>query len=459
MGVFIYILLLSLATTRVAVAEETTPIPDSLLTLTGTPVSTVPTGHYTSYSTTLTVTSSAISTVPLISTITEELTTRTTTEVATIYGIGTQDSNVTTATQLSQTQTLLVGRPSTSSNVTVNSTSTTPHQPSATNETPCNNYPEFCSRKYGHITEVSAHNSPFVRAGNAGANQVLSVASQLDDGIRLLQAQIRFVNETPHFCHTSCQVLDAGPVNQYLGQVYDWVSTHPYDVVSILLGNGDYKKVTEIAPFVEKSGLVQYAYIPTKVPMMIDDWPTLSSLILTGKRVLIFMDYEANQTAVPWIMDQFSQIWETPFSPTDRSFPCTIERPPNLPPNDAKQRMYILNNNLNYEISILGNSLLVPNIPLLNITNNVTGYGSLGQNVLQCNDTWNYAPKFLNVDYYNIGNGSVFEVAAKYNNVTYDRECCGLPQNSSPSVHYLDRNILLLVVTCISGVLFSTSLF
>lgn len=36
-------------------------------------------------------------------------------------------------------------------------------------------------------------------------------------------------------------------------------------------------------------------------------------------------------------------------------------------------------------------------------------------------------PNFLLVDYYNMGpfNGSVFEVAARANNVTYRGKCCG----------------------------------
>ena len=41
---------------------------------------------------------------------------------------------------------------------------------------------------------------------------------------------------------------------------------------------------------------------------------------------------------------------------------------------------------------------------------------------------WNRPPNFLLVDYYNVGsfNGSVFEVAADMNNVSYDRSsCCG----------------------------------
>lgn len=296
-----------------------------------------------------------------------------------------------------------------------------------TNITPCNNYPEFCSRRYGNITEVSAHNSPFVKTGNAAANQQLGVTNQLNDGIRLLQGQMHFGNDsTPHFCHTSCEILDAGPITTYLTEVREWVAAHPYDVVTILLGNGNYSAVEKYVPYIKSSGLDKYAYVPPKIPMGREDWPTLASMILTGKRVVFFMDYEANQGSVPWILDEFTQLWETPFDPVNRTFPCDIQRPPGLKIEDAKNRLYLVNHNLNYEISILGNSLLVPSIPLLNVTNNVTGFGSLGTSASQCKEQWGFPPKFLNVDYYNVGKGSVFEVAAKWNNVTYDRACCGL---------------------------------
>lgn len=40
---------------------------------------------------------------------------------------------------------------------------------------------------------------------------------------------------------------------------------------------------------------------------------------------------------------------------------------------------------------------------------------------------WDRPPNFLLVDFYNQGpaNGSVFEVAARANGVTYNRQCCG----------------------------------
>lgn len=331
-------------------------------------------------------------------------------------------------------------------------------RPTPTNTTPCNNYPEFCSRSYGNITEVSAHNSPFVRAGSAAANQALDVTTQLNDGIRLLQGQMHFVNSTPHFCHSSCEVLDAGPITDYLGKVYDWVESHPYDVVTLLLGNGAYNAVTTYQPFLEETKLQNFAYIPPKIPMGLDDWPTLASMILSGKRVVIFMDYEADQNTVPYVLDQFSQMFETPFDPTDRNFPCTADRPPGLSDPDAENRLYLFNHNLNYDINLLGNSLLVPQIPLLNVTNGVEGLGALGNSTQGCVARWNHPPKFLNVDYYNVGtfdggrNGSVFEVAARINNVTYTRECCGFPVSAALGIGELAGRTAWLAAACALGV-------
>lgn len=137
----------------------------------------------------------------------------------------------------------------------------------------------------------------------------------------------------------------------------------------MLLGNSDQVDVTLYrAPF-ENSGLAQYAYTPPQIPMAIDDWPTLGQMILAQKRLVVFMDYAANQTAVPWILDEFSQMWETPFSPTDAAFPCTTQRPPGLNRNQSLERMYLANHNLNLQVSVLGLDLLVPNTGVINTTN------------------------------------------------------------------------------------------
>ena len=291
--------------------------------------------------------------------------------------------------------------------------------------------------------------SSSVISNNVASNQALPLTTQLNDGIRMLQGQMHFVNSTPHFCHTSCNLLDAGPITTYLTAVYDWVSTHPYDVVTILLENGDYRPVMDYVPFIESTGLVKFAYTPSEIPMPLDDWPTLATMILAGKRVVFFMDYDADQGAVPWILDEFSHIWETPFDQTNRSFPCTPQRPPGLSDAASKERMYLTNHILNYEIDLLGNAILVPYIPLLNVTNNVSGFGSIGQGVQDCIDLWDFPPKFLNVDYYNVPNGSVFEVAAKWNNVTYNRTCCGSATSGAERVRRSEGSAIVVSVVAI----------
>ena len=52
-------------------------------------------------------------------------------------------------------------------------------------------------------------------------------------------------------------------------------------------------------------------------------------------------------------------------------------------------------------------------------------------------DEWDRPPNFMLVDYYNYGDprpGSVFEVAARANGVTYDRNCCGAQSSLAPHV-------------------------
>jgi hypothetical protein len=272
-------------------------------------------------------------------------------------------------------------------------------------------------------------------------------------------------------CHTSCDIINVGTLEAYLTTVAQWMRKNPYDVVTILIGNYDYVSPQNFTEPIMNSGLYDMAYTPSKIPMGLDDWPTLSEMILTGKRAVFFMDYQANQTAIPWLMDEFSQMWETPFSPTDANFPCTEQRPPNLSTQDAKSRMYMANHNLNLELNLGSFSLLIPNSAVLNQTNAVNGNGSLGWMAHNCtrkcpfyhhrrpdldlltlpSGDWDRPPNFLLVDYYNYGNfnGSVFEVAAEMNNVTYNRTCCGQASAAVPGMSVTSLSTMLAIAAVV----------
>lgn len=248
----------------------------------------------------------------------------------------------------------------------------------------CNGFPELCSRSYSDITYIGAHNSPFAFARNPASNQDYGVISQLNDGVRMLQGQTRFVNDTVYYCHTSCALLNAGTAESYFANITAWLAANPYEVITLLIGNGDYVPVETFTVPLESSGLAKYAFFPPMIPMGLSNWPTLGELILNNQRAVIFMDYKADQTAVPYILHEFSQVWETPFDPTDESFPCTVQRPPGLSDEQARGRMYMANHNLNNELAVFGSIILVPATKQLLQTNAVSGSGSLGLAASNC---------------------------------------------------------------------------
>jgi hypothetical protein len=90
------------------------------------------------------------------------------------------------------------------------------------------------------------------------------------------------VNGTLSYCHTSCDLLNAGPVEDYLRTVVNWLIYHPFEVVTILIGNGDFLDIEEFKAPAENSGLSKLAYVPENRSIWYNQWPTLAELILLG---------------------------------------------------------------------------------------------------------------------------------------------------------------------------------
>lgn len=357
----------------------------------------------------------------------------------------------------SQTETILTSQNSTTSssgsssaivsgNGTITSTSTTTTATRTTfsgtnsrsssyptNAAKCNGYVDFCGRKYSNVTYVVAHNSPFHIKGNAASNQDYDVITQLNDGIRGIQSETHYVNDTVMLCHTSCSELNAGTLEEYLVKVKSWLDSdlNRNEVITILLGNEDFIDPGNYTAPVTNSGILDYIYTPLAQPMDIDGWPTLGEMIVTNKRVVIMLAYDANQQQIPWLLDFWSYQWQTPFSPTNVSFPCTVQRPPGQSRNVSEKRLILANHNLNiqFDDAALGINILIPNTAVINNTNaNTTDLGAASAMVNQCAAEWGRPPNYLLVDYYNQGifPGSVLAAAAEANNVTYDvNSCCG----------------------------------
>ena len=265
-------------------------------------------------------------------------------------------------------------------------------------QTACNGHPELCTRQYSNITSIGTHDSAFVGLLPQD-NQEVSVPDQLNAGIRFLQAQTHksLFGNTLELCHTYCLERDAGPLSAYLSTVKTWLDNNPNEVITILLVNGDNVDISMFDDAYTSSGLKPYAYTPPTSPIALSAWPTLQEMISAGTRLVAFLDAGANPS-VPYILDEFTYFFETPYDTTDPTFPqCKIDRPSGLTTADG--RMYIVNHFLDLDLG----GIDVPDDADDKTTNAATGKGSIGAQADICIGLYERAPWGVLVDYFDRG--------------------------------------------------------
>ncbi|KAI0825002.1 PLC-like phosphodiesterase [Trametes gibbosa] len=278
--------------------------------------------------------------------------------------------------------------------------------------TTCNGHAELCDRGFGNVTFVGAHDSYAVGTNSFAVNQDYNITQQLNDGVRMLQSQAHNQNGVIRLCHTSCGLYDGGSLQDYLTTVKTWMDANPNDVVSLLIVNSDNVAPSEYDTVFKAAGLDTLAYAPTSASLPASGWPTLGSLIDSGKRLVAFLSTKADFTSVPYLIDEFTNVWETAYDVTDTTFDCNVNRTN----GDQSTQMYLINHFLDKLIA----GFPAPDPDNADTTNAASGVGSLGQQVQTCASQHGRNPNFMLVDFYEYGNGSVFQVAADANGVTYN---------------------------------------
>ncbi|KIY64916.1 PLC-like phosphodiesterase, partial [Cylindrobasidium torrendii FP15055 ss-10] len=234
----------------------------------------------------------------------------------------------------------------------------------------CNGHAELCERGYGDVTYLGSHDSFAISDSSASVarTQEVGLKEQLDLGVRMLQAQAHKDGDDLKFCHTSCILFDGGKVVDYLKTVKEWLDENPNEVLTFIFTNPEGLPAQSMwAPAFRDAGLIDLAYVPPSQPVARGDWPTLGELIDTGKRVLVFLD-DTGGGGVDFIMAEFDNIWEAPFSSTDKNFPCKVDRiTGNLSP---EQHMNMINHNLNKKV-LGSDDILVPDYGDIETTNSV----------------------------------------------------------------------------------------
>ena len=82
---------------------------------------------------------------------------------------------------------------------------------------------------------------------------------------------------------------------------HPWLT--PSAVLSILIVNIDNVAPTEYATVFESAGLDQVSYSPSTSTLSASSWPTLGEMIDDGKRLVTFLDNQADTSSVSYLVD------------------------------------------------------------------------------------------------------------------------------------------------------------
>ncbi|KAF2139130.1 uncharacterized protein K452DRAFT_290228 [Aplosporella prunicola CBS 121167] len=287
--------------------------------------------------------------------------------------------------------------------------------------TACNNSPSLCSRSYGNITHLGAHDSAFVRDSSTSfstsGNQFYNSTTQLDAGVRLLSAQVHQVTGDSgasewHLCHSSCNLLDMGKLSEWLADIKTWLDANANDVVTLVLVNSDDATAAQLKAEFDDAAIADYAYTPKSASTAPTSWPTLQSLIDAKTRLVTFVaSLDADEAAsanATYLMDEFNFLYENSYDNTSpANFSCTPDRPTALKGDAAaaaKSNQLFLMNHFLYSAGSFG--IETPDTARLEQTNAVSGDGSVGASAATCAVTYGKAPWGVLVDFFNVANSS-----------------------------------------------------
>ncbi|KAM0334330.1 hypothetical protein ACHAQA_001354 [Verticillium albo-atrum] len=257
---------------------------------------------------------------------------------------------------------------------------------------------------------MGAHNAAFLRDESTGfslsGNQFFNATVALDSGLRLLQSQVHFENNTLRLCHSSCSLMDAGSLEDWLSPINTWMNDNPNEVVTLLLVNSDDQNAATFASAFEASGISSHGYAPeTAGPT--STWPTLQSLIDAKTRLVTFVTNMDASTEHAYLLPEFTYVYETAFEVTSPTgFNCSLDRPTTQSSAEVALAAGLLPLMNHFMYEALSADILIPAEGLIDDTNSPSTSGvsgALGAHAETCRSQWGVVPTFVLVDFYDKG--------------------------------------------------------
>lgn len=186
-------------------------------------------------------------------------------------------------------------------------------------------------------------------------------------------------------CHVMCE-LGAFPIEDGLREIRDFLVTHPHEVLIVIVED-DGPTPKDIAKAVKDSGLEPYVW--KRVPAgPSGPWPTLREMIETDQRVLMMAEKQGGDPAVPWYLDGYRYMQETPYTfRSAEEMSCEPNRG-----GSSGGRLFLLNHWID----------TYP-IPRTSNARRINGYDFLLERARRCQRERGLFPNILAVDLYRTG--------------------------------------------------------
>jgi hypothetical protein len=305
----------------------------------------------------------------------------------------------------------------------------------------CNGHVALCDRAYDEVVFPATHNS-MSAASESGwffPEQPDGIVAQLDAGVRVLlvdswygqptdrrgivatadtlrtealdQAREDFgdraVNtalrlrrtaglaphgdEQAYLCHSMCELGSTLWLDS-LRETKEWLDAHPREVVTLFVQ--DEVSPADTARVFEEAGLLPYVFTPPAD----GSWPTLGEMIDAGTRVVVLMENRGGGAALPWLIQAFDVVQDTPFLfESADDFTCELNR------GDPEAPIFLVNHWIDDWKRVPQNSA------------EVNARDVLLPRLEQCQEERGQLPNFVAVDYYD--RGDLFAVVDELNGV------------------------------------------
>lgn len=215
-------------------------------------------------------------------------------------------------------------------------------------------------------------------------------------------------------CHSSCTLFQGGSLEYFLGQVKDWTDQHTSEVVTLLIVNSDGLPATQFAQAFQSTGLADRMWTPSdgNYNLTRTEWPTLGSMVDSGKTVVGFLATGADLQNVDYLLDEFVNMWENPYDQTSTPFNCSIDRIGETV-SDPTSIMYVSNQFLDKDFAGI---FTTPDVDAIGTTNSLDTTLSTSDACAAAHQTY---PNFILTDYSTTPDYDVQRAVAQMNGVSY----------------------------------------